>query len=266
MNSYFKNKNYVILGAANGYGMSLAFDLADRKANLFLLDIDNKLIKLCRDLSKKTKCQCITLDIKNYNETTESLIKMLGTQGLDGFVFFPRGRERYAYANLNEKMYKNDVILNVESPMHIIHQLWKKGKINKNASIVFLSSVFAKYIGSESISYSMSKSALESMCRYLAVEFGPQNHIRVNIARLGFIVKDEYKNKFYGDENKDYRLWAQRIQPLRRVGHCRDVVEPIKFLLSDSASFITGQVLVIDGGASIQEHSTLIKDYMCEKE
>ena len=77
MNSYFKNKNYVILGAANGYGMSLAFDLADRKANLFLLDIDNKLIKLCRDLSKKTKCQCITLDIKNYNETTESLIKMM---------------------------------------------------------------------------------------------------------------------------------------------------------------------------------------------
>jgi len=266
VNGYFKNKNYVIIGAANGFGKSLACDLADKKANLFLFDIDKSLKKLCQDLSKKTKCKGNTFDLINYHEAAEKIIKMLGPQGFDGFVYFPRGRQKYPYSYLNEERFRNDLSLNVESLMYIFHKLWKKKKVNKNASVVFISSVTANYIGSESISYSMSKSALESMCRYLAVEFGPKNHIRINSVQLGYIVKDEFKEKFYSENNKDYKFWAQRIQPLRRVGHNKDVVDPIKFLLSDAASFMTGQVLVIDGGLSIQEHGYLVREFMRDKE
>ena len=104
---------------------------SDEKANLFLYDIDERLKDLCQNLSKKTKCKGNTLNLINYFEAAEKIIKILGTNGVDGFVYFPRGRQRYPYADLNEKKYKDDVSINVESLMYIVHQLWKKKKMKR---------------------------------------------------------------------------------------------------------------------------------------
>ena len=107
----------------------------------------------------------------------------------------------------------------------------------------------------------MSKSALESMCRYLAAEMGP-DQIRVNTIQLGHIVKDNHKEMFYSRPNREYRSWAQRVHPLRRVGHNTDVTGPIKFFLSRESAFITGQVLCVDGGLTIQEPAQMILSFL----
>ena len=261
-NKEFRNKNYLLIGAANGMGETLARDLAESKANLFLTDIDKNLKTLCATLNKKTRCKGTIADIRHYPKFADSVIDMIADNGFDGIVYFIRGRQRYPYVDLDEEKWKDDFCLNIESLMHIIHRLWIKKKINKNASIVFLSSVCTMYGSSaESLSYLMSKSALESMCRYLAAEMGP-GHVRVNTLQLGFIVKDEHKELFYSKDNGAYRSWAETVQPLRRVGHNKDVVGPIKFFLSEESSFITGQILCVDGGLTIQEPSNLVHNFL----
>lgn len=259
-----ENKNYLLIGAANGMGATLACDLAECKANLFLIDVDEKLKTLCARLSAKTKCEGYICDLRNYAKVADYLKEKMGDKGFDGIVYFTRGRQTYDYVDLDESKWKDDLRLNVESLTYILHQLWVKKLINKNASIVFLTSVCTKYGGPQSLSYIMSKAALESMCRCLAVEMGPSN-IRVNTLQLGFIVKDEHKERFYSKDNHDYRFWAQRVHPLRRVGHDEDVIGPIKFLLSKWASFITGQIICVDGGLTIQEPSSLVKNFMNAK-
>jgi len=257
----FKNKNYLLIGAANGLGKATACKLAESGAVLFLADIDPKLNALCKILNKKTKCTSHVCDLLDYDKAADGLIRMMGKEAIDGVVYFTRGREKYSFAQLNKKKWQGDFRLSVESAMFIIHRLWTKKKIRKNASIVFLSSVCARLTGSESLAYHMAKSALESMCRYLAVEMGPAN-IRVNTLELGFLIKDEHKEKFYSKNNEKYRFWAERMQPLRRVSHCEDIIGPIKFFLSQDSSFITGQVLCVDGGSTIQEQSKLVRDFV----
>lgn len=255
----FENKNYLIIGAANGMGKTLAQDLAENKANLFLIDIDPNLKKLSETLNKKTQCKDYMGSLAEYEQVSDELLKMVANEKFDGIVYFIRGKQRYQFADLDEQKWKDDFSLNVESLMHIVHRLWKIKKINNKASILFLSSVCSQFAGGESLSYHMSKSALESMCRYLAVELGGHS-IRVNTLQLGFIVKDEHKEKFYSEENQNYRAWAEKVHPLKRVGHNEDVIGPIKFFLSKASAFITGQILCVDGGLTVQEHSTLARN------
>ncbi len=263
MDKGLKGKRILVLGAANGIGRSLALDLARRKADLFLLDIDKKLTVFCQRLNRYTRCQGYVCDLADHAQVADRLVFLLAKGGLDGIVYVVRGRQKYPYSDLDEKKWKKDLGLTVEAILYIIQRLWKEKKINSYASIVLLSSVLSQYAGAESISYHMSKSALESMCRYLTVEMGI-HHIRTNILQLGHFVKDEFKERFYSKENTAYRFWLERVQPLRRVGHNVDAVGPITFLLSDQSAFMTGQTMCVDGGLTIQEPSKLVRDFLLE--
>jgi len=82
--------------------------------------------------------------------------------------------------------------------------------------------------------------------------------MRCNSVQVGWLIKDEHIDRFNSQENTAYRESAAAVHPLRRIGNSNDLVNAILFLGSDRASFITGQVLCIDGGISIQEHSHFI--------
>jgi NAD(P)-dependent dehydrogenase (short-subunit alcohol dehydrogenase family) len=95
--------------------------------------------------------------------------------------------------------------------------------------------------------YGMSKAADHHMVRNLAAEWGPKN-VRVNAIAPG-LVKTEFARALWEDE----KLAAARVSntPLRRLGEPRDIGGIAVFLASDAAAFITGQVIVADGGVTI---------------
>ncbi len=259
--SDFKNKKILILGAASGYGHSLAKSLAQAGAQLFLLDHNSAVNTLRKSLAQKTSCAAAVVDFRAIDALLKQLDVWFSKKKIDGLVYFTRGRQRYSFADLDGSSWEEDFRLSVFAAMEVVHYLWKRQRFEREASLVFLSSVCAQFSGSESLSYNMSKSALESMCRYLAVELGGKQ-IRVNSLQLGFIVKDEHKGKFYSAQNAAYRRWAQGVHPLGRVGHNEDVVGPLLFLLSSASAFISGQTICVDGGLSIQEQSHLVKRFM----
>lgn len=95
--------------------------------------------------------------------------------------------------------------------------------------------------------YGMSKAAGHQLVRNLAAEWGPQN-VRVNAIAPG-LIKTEFARALWEDEKRA----AERVSntPLRRLGEPRDIGGIAVFLASDAAAFITGQVIVADGGVTI---------------
>jgi 3-oxoacyl-[acyl-carrier protein] reductase len=93
--------------------------------------------------------------------------------------------------------------------------------------------------------YAFTKGGMESFTRALARELGQQK-IRVNSIAPGY-----YDTEMSRNLNNEQREQILRRTPLGRLGRPEDVVGPVLFLLSDQASFITGQTLVVDGGSTV---------------
>ena len=72
-------------------------------------------------------------------------------------------------------------------------------------------------------------------------------------------MQDEHRGRFDSAANDVYRSTAELFHPLRRVGSSNDVAELALFLCSDRARFISGEVIVLDGGATIQEQFSLLR-------
>ena len=125
----------------------------------------------------------------------------------------------------------------------------------RGKAIVVVSSIASGLVASEQpVSYHVAKAAMSHMVRYYAVSLGSRG-IRINAVCPGTIVKEESK-AFYAEHPDIERLYGE-IVPLGRMGTAEDVAHLSAFLLSDGASFLTGQNIVLDGGVSLQSPESL---------
>lgn len=123
--------------------------------------------------------------------------------------------------------------------------------LNDGASVVFLSSNVAHINSANSSMYTSSKAAINSVMRIAAAELAPRK-IRVNAVSPG-PTQTEILNKLGLDEaaRKGLDDWMISKIPLRKIGTAEDVAKLVAYFCGESASFITGAELVIDGGFSL---------------
>ena len=140
---------------------------------------------------------------------------------------------------------KNVFCVNTIVPFLIAEKVIKKMKLNNYGNIVNVSSIGVKFgSGLESVFYGASKSALEPITRSLARE-GAKNNILVNTLRPGITNTD-----FYDKIGKNITDRVKLI-PLGRAAEASEIAEVIYFLCNDN-TFITGQIIAIDGGVSLE--------------
>lgn len=136
---------------------------------------------------------------------------------------------------------RNAFDINLFGPM-LLTQLLARGMMRiKSGSIVFISSS-AAYDGGANIEYSASKAAIIGEVKRLAVEYGPYN-VRVNAVAPGLTATDMGNSMSEEDEKI-----ALSMNIMKRKGEPREIADTVAFLGSDMSSFITAQVLRVDGG------------------
>jgi len=128
------------------------------------------------------------------------------------------------------------------------------------ATIVNIGSVCAELSTNQSPSYHVSKSGVEALTRYFAVETKLLGyHITVNCLRLGLIVQDRHRERFSEDSNSEYRKKVSMyLYGEDNEGSEQDVAKAILFLAGASSRFINGTTIVLDGGGSVQEQFALV--------
>jgi NAD(P)-dependent dehydrogenase (short-subunit alcohol dehydrogenase family) len=177
--------------------------------------------------------------VKEY--ATEELPEI--NEPIDGLVYFPGTINLKPFHRYKQEEVMNDMTVNVLGAFQSIQKYLPNLKQGSNPSIVLFSSVAASTGMTFHSSIAMAKGAIEGLTRSLAAEFAPT--IRVN-AIAPSLTNTPLGEKFLSTPEK-MEASAQR-NPLKKVGTTEDLSNSIEFLLSEKSSWITGQILHVDGG------------------
>ncbi len=143
---------------------------------------------------------------------------------------------------IGDERWKNVIDTNLGGVYNCVKRVLPSMISNKSGSIIIVSSMWGQVGASCEVAYSAAKSALIGMTKALAKEVGPSN-VRVNCIAPGFI--DTEMNSNVDEESKKAMIDET---PLMRMGTAEDVYNVMEFLASDRSSFITGQVIGVNGG------------------
>lgn len=150
-------------------------------------------------------------------------------------------------ATIGDEAFAKIIDTNLKSTHWLCHMVLPGMVVQGEGAIIVVSSIAGLRGSTDLGTYGISKAGEIALVRNLAMEYGPHN-IRVNAIAPGLIKTDFAKALWENPEFLNKRLSAT---PLRRIGDPVDIAGAAVFLASRAAAFITGQVLVVDGGVTI---------------
>lgn len=226
--------NYLVIGGSKGIG----------------LEVTKKLIAEGHHVTVASRQEGDFPSEVNYVEldvlTDVSNIKNQIPAVLDGLVYCPGTINLKPFSRLSEDDFLIDYKVNVIGAVKIIQEVLPNLKASESSGIVLFSTVAARTGMSFHASVAASKAAVEGLAVSLAAEFAPFR-IRVN-AIAPSLTDTPLAAHLVSTQEK--REASQKRHPLGRIGTASELAEAALFLLSDKSSWITGQVLGIDGGMS----------------
>ena len=240
------SKVALITGGTRGIGKEIAITLAKegydiavnyRKENEDLIDTKNKIEE------KNVKCLAVQGDISNFEDTEKMIKEVIQEFGkIDVLVNNAGITKDMLLMRMKKDDFESVINVNLGGTFNMCKNVIPYMMKARSGRIINLSSVVGIAGNAGQTNYSASKAGIIGFTKSLAKEVASRN-ILVNAIAPGFI--ETSMTDVLKDEVKEEIL---KTIPLRRMGSTKDVANLVKFLASDESSYITGQVICVDGG------------------
>jgi len=247
MNNPFTLEGKVILvtGASSGIGRGIAIECSKMGAQLIISARNQMRLQETLDMLEGSNHKGIIADLadeQGISDLTDQL------PALDGIVHVAGIVKPKPFKFLNRKELDEIMNINFFGPTILTNSLIRKNLINKQASIVFISSISGvncSYIGGAA--YSASKGAINGIVKGIALDLAPKG-IRVNTIVPAMVETSILKGSGISEEEL---IEDRKRYPLGRYGRTEDVAYACIYLLSEASSWVTGSNLLLDGGYTL---------------
>jgi 3-oxoacyl-[acyl-carrier protein] reductase len=246
-----KGRVGLVTGGSRGIGAAVAQELVRAGARVAVhgRSLTPRLRTLARSLGEGTAtARAFGADLSRPTAVKRLLAQI--AQWTDRLDFVVANAGIYAgspSAEVTESEWEEVLGLNLRGTFRTIQTALPLLHRSSHASVVVISSILASRASPGGIPYQASKAALEQMVRALALETAPQ--IRVNAVAPGFIRTDMNRA---GHEDATFRQQVEDATPLGRWGEPSDIAPVVRYLISDEAAWVTGAVLLVDGGLGLE--------------
>ncbi|WP_299876435.1 SDR family NAD(P)-dependent oxidoreductase [uncultured Sulfitobacter sp.] len=252
-----KGKTAIVTGAADGIGLAIARHLADRGANVMAADMNEK--KLIEELGSEpedgnirvfagdlrqrlTIANLISATIDAYDQVdilVNASRQVMVTDALD--------MEDTSVSTLLDQNLMTALTLSQLVAKRMMKQAEKQAD-GQVGAIVNLSSIAARQTRPDLMGYAIAAAAVQQMTRSMAMVLA-EHRIRVNAIAFGSVMSASLRTAVA--ENREWRDDIRQNTPLGRIAAPTELCETVQFLAAESSSFMTGEVITVDGGRSL---------------
>lgn len=244
-----EGKTALVTGAARGIGKALALRFAQEGANIAFTDLE------INDAAKETEKEIAALGVKvkgyasnaaNFEQTHNVVAEIVNDFGsIDVLVNNAGITKDGLMLKMTEAQWDAVLTVNLKSAFNFIHAVIPVMSKQRKGSIINMSSVVGVHGNAGQCNYSASKAGMIGLAKSIAQEMGKRG-IRANAIAPGFIIT-AMTDQLTDDVKK---AWCEKI-PLHRGGTPEDIADVALFLASDLSSYVTGQVIQVDGGMNM---------------
>lgn len=238
-----EGKKILVTGASSGIGRATAIECSKAGATVYLTARNAERLEQTLAEMKGEGHRIVPADLTSI-EDIQHLVDEV--EVLDGVALIAGINDKLIIKKIDDSFITKMLSTNFSGPALLMKSLLKAKKINKYASIVFMSSVSAFYPSVSNAMYAASKAAVNQFAKVLALEVLPMK-ARVNCIQPAF-VETEMVKKYDEETLKEIRS----NYPLGRFARPEEVAYAVIYYLSDASQVITGTSLIIDGGYTLR--------------
>ena len=241
-----EGKTALITGAARGIGKAIALKFAEEGANIAFTDLAVNEETEAEIAAKGAKAKSYASNAADFAQT-EAVVKAVKEEfgSIDILVNNAGITKDGLMLRMTEQQWDAVIAVNLKSAFNFIHACVPVMMRQRGGSIINMASVVGVHGNAGQANYAASKAGLIALAKSIAQEMGPKG-IRANAIAPGFI--ETAMTAQLSDEIREE--WKKKI-PLRRGGQVDDIANTAVYLASDLSSYVSGQVIQVDGGMNM---------------
>ena len=239
-------KTALITGAARGIGKAIALRFAEEGANIAFTDLEVNVETEQEIAAKGVKAKSYASNAADFQQTEEVVQKVKEEFGQIDILVNNAGITKDGLMlRMTEQQWDAVISVNLKSAFNFIHACVPIMMRQRGGSIINMASVVGVHGNAGQANYAASKAGLIALAKSIGQEMGPKG-IRANAIAPGFI--DTAMTAQLPEAVREE--WKKKI-PLRRGGQVEDIANTALYLASDLSSYVSGQVIQVDGGMNM---------------